>query len=66
MLHAAFHLADSPLYTLPNVVLTPHIASSLGPKCLRLGIAMVDEFERFLDGRALHWELNSAQLGVLA
>ena len=24
-------LADSPLYTLPNVVLTPHIAGSLGP-----------------------------------
>jgi phosphoglycerate dehydrogenase-like enzyme len=43
----------SPLLTLPNVVLTPHIAGSLGPECSRMGQAMVDELRRFLAGRPL-------------
>ncbi|MDF3058974.1 MAG: oxidoreductase [Rariglobus sp.] len=45
------------LYDLPNVVLTPHIAGSLGGECLRMGDAMVDEFERFIAGHPLHWEI---------
>lgn len=49
---------DCPLYDLPNVVLTPHIAGSLGPECLRMGDAMADEFERYLAGQPLRWELS--------
>ena len=33
--------ADSPLYDLPNVVLTPHIAGSMGRECGRMGSYMV-------------------------
>ena len=40
--------ADSPLYTLPNVLLTPHIAGSLNNGCRRMGRMMVDELGRWL------------------
>jgi phosphoglycerate dehydrogenase-like enzyme len=57
---------DSPLYTLPNVVLTPHIAGSVGRECLRMGHAMVDEFERFAAGRPLRWEITSERAARIA
>ena len=44
--------ADSPLYTLPNVVLTPHLAGSLGRECRRMGRTMVEELHRYLAGEA--------------
>ena len=37
---------DSPLFTLPNVILTPHIAGSLDGECARMGRYMVEELER--------------------
>jgi len=57
---------DSPLYTLPNVVLTPHIAGSVGAECLRMGHAMVDEFERFVAGQPMLWEVTSDRAALLA
>jgi phosphoglycerate dehydrogenase-like enzyme len=42
--------ADSPLYDLPNVLLTPHIAGSLGNELHRMAAAAVDEVERFAAG----------------
>ena len=45
--------ADSPLYDLPNVVLTPHIAGALGNERLRFGRLVTDEVERFVSGKAL-------------
>jgi phosphoglycerate dehydrogenase-like enzyme len=50
--------ADSPLYTLPNVVLTPHIAGSVGAECRRMGRAMVEELERFVAGRPLRFAVS--------
>jgi phosphoglycerate dehydrogenase-like enzyme len=49
---------SSPLYTLPNVVLTPHIAGSAGQECLRLGQSMVDELTRYLTGEPLRWQIT--------
>jgi phosphoglycerate dehydrogenase-like enzyme len=46
---------DSLLYTLPNVVMTPHIAGSVGNECRRLGQYMVDELERYVAGEPLKW-----------
>lgn len=40
----------SPLYELPNVVLTPHIAGSAGRECRRLGRFVADELQRFISG----------------
>jgi phosphoglycerate dehydrogenase-like enzyme len=59
-------VAGSPLFSLPNVVVTPHIAGSLGPECHRLGRMMADELERYIAGRPLQGEITAAQLAVLA
>ncbi|MGC4030969.1 MAG: hydroxyacid dehydrogenase [Tepidisphaeraceae bacterium] len=51
---------DSPLNTLANVVLTPHIAGSQGRECQRMGQYMVDELDRYLAGRPLQWAVQPA------
>lgn len=44
---------DSPLYTLPNVFLTPHIAGSLDRECARMGDAMISEAQLLLAGKPM-------------
>jgi phosphoglycerate dehydrogenase-like enzyme len=46
------------LYTLPNVVLTPHIAGSVGNECRRMGRYMVEELDRYLAGKPLKWPVT--------
>ncbi|MET7664526.1 hydroxyacid dehydrogenase [Streptomyces sp. NPDC005356] len=41
---------DSPLYDLPNVLMTPHMAGSLGNELTRLADAAADELERYARG----------------
>jgi len=55
---------DSPLFQLPNVVLTPHIAGSAGAECRRMGRHMVEELERFLEGKPLKWEIRPRSVQV--
>jgi len=43
-------LADSPLRTLPNVFLAPHIAGSMSREVARLGWCMLYEAERWIEG----------------
>ncbi|TDD56304.1 hydroxyacid dehydrogenase [Nonomuraea terrae] len=43
--------AGSPLYDLPNVMITPHIAGSLGSETRRMSESALDELERHLSGR---------------
>jgi phosphoglycerate dehydrogenase-like enzyme len=42
--------ADSPLYDLPNVLLTPHVAGSLGGEIHRMADHALDEVERWTKG----------------
>jgi phosphoglycerate dehydrogenase-like enzyme len=56
----------SPLYTLPNVVLTPHIAGSMNRECQRMGRLMVEELKRYLDGKPLRWAISQEQAARLA
>ena len=49
---------DSPLYTMGNVVLTPHIAGSAGVECRRMGRCMVDELRRYVNGEPLKWTIT--------
>jgi phosphoglycerate dehydrogenase-like enzyme len=58
--------ADSPLYDLPNVVLTPHIAGSLGNEISRLGDLAVAEIRRFLASEPLEHEVRAADLERIA
>jgi len=52
---------DSPLYDLPNVALTPHIAGSIGNECRRMGQYMIDEADRLLAGSPLLYAINREQ-----
>ncbi|GEC03890.1 glycerate dehydrogenase [Streptomyces spinoverrucosus] len=58
--------AESPLYRLPNVFLTPHIAGSLGNELERLGRIVVEELERLAAGRPLAHEVRHADLPRVA
>jgi phosphoglycerate dehydrogenase-like enzyme len=50
----------SPLYDLPNVVLTPHIAGSAGNECARMGRFVAEELQRFIAGRPLEGAVSPA------
>ncbi len=55
-------LEDSPLYRLPNVFLTPHIAGSLNDEWKRMADYMVDELKRYLAGESFLHEVNESML----
>ncbi|MFU8814427.1 MAG: hydroxyacid dehydrogenase [Pseudomonadales bacterium] len=57
---------DSPLYNLPNVFLTPHIAGSMGRETERLTDYMVAEVERFTRGISLRYLVRREHLPRLA
>ncbi|MFH8655539.1 hydroxyacid dehydrogenase [Streptomyces afghaniensis] len=58
--------AGSPLYSLPNVFLTPHIAGSLGNELERLGRIVVEELERLVAGAQPAHEVLRADLARVA
>ncbi|GAB2874108.1 hydroxyacid dehydrogenase [Streptomyces mayteni] len=53
---------SSPLYDLPNVLLTPHIAGSQGNELRRLGRTAVEELELLVAGRPLRYRVQQAEL----
>ena len=57
---------ESPLYDLPNIFLTPHIAGSLGRECRRMGRSMIEEGVRFLNGEPLQWAITRERLAISA
>lgn len=57
---------DSELYTLENVIVTPHIAGCMGVECNRMGRYMVDELQRYLRGDNLQWGITREMAKVLA
>lgn len=58
--------AESKLYRLPNVFLTPHIAGAIGTERSRLGNLVVDEIERFVAGKPMLHRVEPALLQQLA
>ncbi len=58
--------AGSPLWTLPNVLLTPHIAGSQDRECRRMGRLMIDEYDRWRAGRGLKWAITREKAALLA
>jgi phosphoglycerate dehydrogenase-like enzyme len=54
--------AGSPLYELPNVLLTPHIAGSLGNELGRMADAAIAELGRFAQGLPFAQPIGPAEL----
>ena len=57
---------DSELRTLPNVVLTPHIAGSIGSNAYRQGDLILEEIKRCSAGEPLQHEVTQAMLATEA
>ncbi|MEX0174488.1 hydroxyacid dehydrogenase [Streptomyces sp. LMG1-1-1.1] len=58
--------ATSPLYSLPNVLLTPHIAGSLGGELHRITSSALDEVERYCAGEPFAHAVHHAALATSA
>lgn len=58
--------ADSPLYTLPNCILTPHIAGSNGREVRRMGVYMEEEYQRLIHGEPCRYEVTLKMLETMA
>lgn len=58
--------ADSPFRTLPNVILTPHLAGSVGSECRRMGRTMIEELDRYLAGEPLRHGITEERSASLA
>lgn len=54
------------LRTLPNVIISPHIAGSMNRECQRNGQYIVDELKRFLSGEALLYEVIRERISIMA
>jgi phosphoglycerate dehydrogenase-like enzyme len=58
--------ADSPLYTVPNVFLTPHIAGSLGNEVHRMAEYMYEEYKAFDAGQPTRYGVTIPMLATMA
>jgi phosphoglycerate dehydrogenase-like enzyme len=57
---------DSPLYELPNVFLTPHVAGAMGTETRRMADLAIGEIERLVRGEPLEHEIRAQDLGRIA
>jgi phosphoglycerate dehydrogenase-like enzyme len=57
---------SSPLYELPNVILTPHIAGAQGNELHRLGTCAVDETARYAAGVPFAYPVTAHELAYIA
>jgi phosphoglycerate dehydrogenase-like enzyme len=56
----------SPLYTLPNCILTPHIAGAVKQNIRRQGDSVVEQIEAFVAGQPLPCKVPLEKLDILA
>ena len=57
---------DHPFYSLPNCLLTPHIAGSAGDEVARMGLYMLEELEAYQSGAATRFEVTEKLLETMA
>ena len=58
--------AGSPLYSLPNVWLSSHIAGSKGDEVRRMADRMIEEYRRWVEGLPLEHEVSLEALDRMA
>ena len=56
----------SPLFTLPNVVMTPHIGGPMDGECLRNGKVVLDELKLLLAGKPMQCVIGRERAAKLA
>lgn len=59
-------IPDHPFYTLPNCLLTPHIAGSAGNEVRRMGALMCEECISYLISKILRYEVTTEMLATMA
>ena len=57
---------NSELYSLDNCILTPHIAGSAGNEVHRMAEYMLNDFESYINGRLLKYEVTVNMLQTMA
>ena len=57
---------ESDFFKLPNIVLTPHIAGSMSNEVRRMAELMINEFEKYLAGEELEYEITPEKLERMA
>ena len=57
---------DSPFYSLPNCILTPHMAGSKGLEIHRMAEYMAEEYARFVTGGPWYYEVTEEMLATMA
>lgn len=55
-----------PFYTLPNCLLTPHIAGSAGDEVARMGLYMIQQCQAYLAGAPCQYEVTEKMLETMA
>lgn len=55
-----------PFYALPNCILTPHIAGSIGNEVWRMAAFMADELERYASAKPTRYEVTEPMLKTMA
>ena len=59
-------VSGSPLYTMPNVHLTSHIAGSMGDEVVRMADYVIEEFQAWQNGQPLRYAVTLEMLSTMA
>lgn len=56
----------NPLFWCPNAIITPHIAGSMGKETQRMAYYMIEQFENYLNGIDMQYEVTAEMLDTMA
>lgn len=59
-------LPESPFYSLPNCILTPHMAGSMGNEVHRMAEYMAEEYDKYCSGEECRYEVTAKMLETMA
>ncbi|MDA1258258.1 MAG: hydroxyacid dehydrogenase [Chloroflexi bacterium] len=56
---------DSPLWELSNVVISPHVGGTVGDEVVRLADCVIEEYEKWIAGQPLKYQVTSEVLASM-